>query len=339
MYSFESDYSEGAHPQILDALNKTNSEQTLGYGYDKYTQQAVGLIKKQIGRDNVDVHFLTGGTQTNLVAICAFLRPHEAVISADTGHVEVHETGAIESTGHKVLHVCVPDGKLRPADLKAVLDFHTDEHMVKPRLVYISDTTEIGTIYTKSELTRLRQFCHSHDLLLYLDGARLGCALCAQGNDISLADLADNTDAFYIGGTKNGAHFGEALVICSDALKKDMRFFIKQKGALLAKGRILALQFYALFDGNLYFSLAEHANAMAKLLKDALREKGFAFLSDSCTNQIFPILPNALVAQLQKKFQFIVWSKTDAEHSCIRLVTSWATPESAVQAFIDALNT
>ncbi|MCM3727006.1 aminotransferase class I/II-fold pyridoxal phosphate-dependent enzyme [Neobacillus cucumis] len=337
MYSFKNDYSEGAHPQILKALMETNLVQEEGYGEDDYSLKAIGRIKEKLGRGNVDVHLLTGGTQTNLTAISAFLRPHEAAISASTGHILGHETGAIEATGHKVLSVESKDGKLTPAGIKAVLDGHPDEHMVKPRLVYISNSTEIGSIYKKEELQHLSDFCRANQLLLYMDGARLGSALCSKENDLQLSDLPDLVDAFYIGGTKNGALLGEALVICRDSLKEDFRYHIKQKGALLAKGRLLGIQFLELFRDNLFFDLAEHANRMAGLLQVALTHANVKFLTHSPSNQIFPIFPNTLITELEKTYAFHVWEKVDAEHSAIRLVTSWATKEDEVVGFIEEL--
>jgi len=263
MYSFNNDYSEGAHPRILNALMETNLKQEVGYGEDSYSLKAIELLKQRIGRTDVDIHLLTGGTQTNLIAISAFLRPHEAAIAASTGHIFTHETGSIEATGHKVLSTETADGKLTPAHIQSILDEHTDEHMVKPKLVYISNSTEIGTIYTKSELEQLRDFCQANHLILFMDGARLGSALCSAENDLTLSDLTALVDAFYIGGTKNGALIGEALVICQDSLKEDFRYHMKQKGALLAKGRLLGIQFLELFRENLYFELATHANHMA----------------------------------------------------------------------------
>jgi len=335
MISFKNDYSEGAHPRILKALMESNFEQTEGYGEDGYTIKAVELIKRRIGRDDVDIHLLSGGTQTNLIAISAFLRPYEAAIAANTGHILVHETGAIEATGHKIIAIEVEDGKLHAAQIKSVLDLHTDEHMVKPKLVYISNSTEIGTIYLKDELEEISRFCKENNLFLFMDGARLGSALCSEGNDLELSDLVTLVDAFYLGGTKNGALLGEALVICRDELKADFRFHMKQKGALLAKGRLLGLQFVELFRDNLYFDLAEHANRMAALLREKITKGGFKFLVDSPTNQLFPILPNRLITELEKKYLFHVWSKADADHSAIRLVTSWATKEAAVLALIE----
>ncbi len=229
MYSFKNDYSEGAHPRILEALIKCNMEQSEGYGEDIFTARAIKLIKEKIRREDVDVHLLVGGTQTNLTALSAFLRPHEAVIAADTGHVLVHETGAIEATGHKVISVDVENGKLTRKNIEAVIEEHTDEHMVKPKLVYISNSTEIGTIYKREEVEELSEVCKKHDLYLYVDGARLGSALCSNENNMKIYELAQLVDAFYIGGTKGGALIGEALVICRDTLKKDFRYHIKQK--------------------------------------------------------------------------------------------------------------
>jgi len=334
MYSFKNDYSEGAHPRILKALMESNFEQAEGYGEDGYTLKAVELIKQRIGRNDIDIHLLSGGTQTNLIAISAFLRPHEAAIAANTGHILVHETGAIEATGHKIISIEVDDGKLKASVIKAALDLHTDEHMVKPKLVYISNSTEIGSIYHKDELEQISTFCKENNLYLFMDGARLGSALCSEGNDLELSDLVSLVDAFYIGGTKNGALLGEALVICSDPLKEDFRFHMKQKGALLAKGRLLGIQFIELFRDDLFFDLAKHANKMAGLLRNEISKAGFRFLVDSPSNQLFPILPNQLITELQKNYLFHVWSKADDDHSAIRLVTSWATKEEAVLAFI-----
>lgn len=337
MYRFTNDYSEGAHPRILQALLDTNMEQTDGYGEDPFSQEAVELIRLKLGRSDVDIHFIPGGTQTNMIAISAFLRPHEAAISPQTGHIEVHEAGAIEATGHKVITAPGVDGKLRPEDLQEVLDFHQDEHMVKPRLVYISNATELGSIYTKGELSALSRFCREHQLLLYMDGARLGSALTADGNDLTLPDVADLVDAFYIGGTKNGALIGEALVICNEQLKEDFRFHIKQKGALLAKGRLMGIQFRELFRDNLFFELADHANQLAGKIRRALQDLGCQSLLVSPANLIFPILPNRVIAELQKDYAFLIWQKVDQENSVVRLVTSWATPEAVVDQFIARL--
>ncbi|AOY76476.1 threonine aldolase family protein [Clostridium formicaceticum] len=337
MYSFKNDYSEGTHPRILNALIASNLEQTEGYGKDRYTIQAIELLKHKIKYSNIDIHFFSGGTQTNLTSISAFLKPHEAVIAANTAHILVHETGAIEATGHKVISIEVNDGKLNSHHIKSSLDAHTDEHMVKPKLVYISNPTEVGSIYTKAELEQISSFCRENNLILFIDGARLGSALCSDENDLELADLAKLSDAFYIGGTKNGALMGEALVICKDRLKEDFRFHIKQKGALMAKGRILSMQFLELFKDDLYFNLARHANKMANLLSKEISSMGYKFLIHSPSNQIFPILPNRIIEELEKKYAFYVWSKIDHDNSSIRLVTSWATKEDAVEAFIEDL--
>lgn len=337
MYSFKNDYSEGAHPRLLNALMEANMQQLEGYGEDEYTLRAVDLIKQRINREDIDIHLFPGGTQTNLTSISAFLRPHEAAIAANTGHILVHETGAIEATGHKVISIEVKDGKINPNHVKLALETHTDEHMVKPKLVYISNPTEIGSIYTKVELEKLSNFCRENKLYLYVDGARLGSALCSDENDIKLSDLGNLVDCFYIGGTKNGALMGEALVICNDSLKEDFRFHIKQKGALLAKGRLLGIQFLELFKDDLFFELANHANSMAKLLKEGITSEGFGFLTNSPSNQIFPILPNEVIKKLQENYDFYIWQKVDEKNSAIRLVTSWATKEEKVKAFIKEL--
>lgn len=334
MYSFRNDYSEGAHPQVLQALTDTNAVQTVGYGMDPYCQAAADTIRRLCAAPDADVHFLVGGTQVNLVTIDAFLQSYEAVIAAQTGHVSTHETGAIEATGHKVCTVESPDGKLTPALVESVLAQHNGtEHMVLPRLVYISDTTEIGTIYTKAELTALRQCCDVHGLVLYLDGARLGSALTAPGNDLTLPDLAALTDAFTIGGTKNGALFGEALVLTRPL--PHYRWHMKQRGAVLAKGRLLGIQFQALLEDGLYFDLARHANQLALRLRDGIAALGYPFPVDSPSNQQFPVLPNAAVQKLQELgYEFEIDHVVDADHTCIRLVTSWATPESAMESFL-----
>lgn len=337
MYSFLCDYSEGAHPRILDALIRTNLEQTDGYGLDDHCRNAAAFIKNKIGREDVDVHFLIGGTQTNFTAISAFLRAHEAVISAKTGHIYVHETGSVEATGHKVVIEASEDGKLTPEAVLAQLAYHEDEHMVKPKLVYISNSTEIGSIYHKSELARLSEVCRKNNLILFMDGARLGSALASGENDLTLSDIAALTDAFYIGGTKNGALFGEALIICKEELKEDFRYHIKQKGGLLAKGRLLGIQFEELFRDNLYFELADHANQMAAILAKNFTELGYPFLTHSPSNQIFPILPDKLIGMLEADYSFYRWKKTDEEHSAIRLVTSWATEEADINTFVEKL--
>lgn len=332
MYSFRNDYSEGAHPSVLRALTDTNLEQTCGYGLDPYCRQAADTIRRLCEAPEADVHFLVGGTQTNLTAIASLLRPYEAVIAASTGHVNVHETGAIEATGHKVCAVPTPDGKLTP-ELAESAAGDRQEHMVYPKMVYVSDTTEVGTVYTRAELTALREYCDRHKMLLYLDGARLGSALASPANDLTLPEIAALTDAFYIGGTKNGALFGEALVFSTP--NEHFRWHLKQRGAMLAKGRLLGLQFQALLEDGLYLDLARHANQAAFRLRDGLAALGVPFLVDSPSNQQFPILPNAAVRRLQEQgYEFEIQQLMDADRTCIRLVTSWATPESAAEDFL-----
>ncbi len=337
MISFKNDYAEGAHPSILKALMDTNLQQEDGYGEDRFCREAATLIRKAVGREDVDIHFLSGGTQTNLIGISAFLRPHEAAIAADSGHILVHETGAIEATGHKVISMPAVNGKLTPRAIQAAVEAHTDEHMVKPALVYISQTTEVGTVYSLAELEAIRAVCTDNRLLLFVDGARLGSALTARGADMTLPDLARHADAFYIGGTKNGALIGEAFVIGNPALKADFRFLMKQRGALLAKGRLLGIQFLEMFRDGLYEELARHANAMAARLEAGLSALGVRFLVPSASNQLFPILPNTVVERLAQTYAFHVWAKEDDMHASIRLVTSWATEEAAIRRLLDDL--
>jgi threonine aldolase len=338
MYNLKNDYSEGAHPNILNKLIETNLVQQLGYGEDEYAVQAKKLIKQRIENPEAVIYFLSGGTQTNLIAISSLLRVHEAVISAKTGHIANNETGAIESTGHKVIAMETTDGKLTPNDVQKVLqEYSLKPHMVKPRMVYISNSTEIGTIYTKNELYQLSAYCRSQNLLLYLDGARLGHALTAQNNDLTFSDIAQLTDLFYIGATKNGGLLGEAIVFNKPDLATDFEYVLKQKGALLAKGRVLAIQFLELFKDDLYFTLASHANKMAMKMAEAVKQKGYFFLTDSTTNQIFPILPVAVIEKLAKKYLFYVWKQIDEKQSAVRLITSWATEETMVDEFINDL--
>lgn len=333
MYSFRNDYSEGAHPKVLQRLVDTNLTQTCGYALDPLSDEARETVRRVCEAPEADVQFLSGGTQTNLLTIAAFLRPYEAVITPATAHINLHEAGAIEATGHKVLAVETPDGKLTPAMVETVLENHPDEFMVRPKMVYVADTTEVGTIYTRAELTALRRCCDQHGLYLGLDGARLGSALTAPGNDLTLPDLAALTDAFYIGGTKNGALLGEALV-----LKRPMEYFrwhMKQRGAVLAKGRVMALQFQALLEDGLYFEIARHANDMALRLRDGMAALGYEFPLPSPSNQQFPVLPNTVAQRLEEMgYQFEPDHVIDADHTCVRFVTSWATPQSAVDEFL-----
>lgn len=333
-FSFQNDYSEGAHPRILEALVKTNLSQEIGYAEDQYCLEAARLIRAAIGNADADVHFVSGGTQANLVMLSAILRPFESVIAAVTGHICVHETGAIESTGHKVNSIQGQNGKVTVREIEDMVAAHTDEHMVKPRVVYISQSTEVGTIYSAQELREISAACKRLDLYLYLDGARLGCGLTSKSSDLSLQELSSLVDAFYIGGTKNGALIGEALVINRPELKPDFRFYIKQNGALLSKGRLLGIQFVELFRDTLYFDLARHANLMAERLTQGIADLGYSFQTASPTNQIFPILPNPIIEPMSELYRFYVWCKVDRDTSALRLVTSWATPESAVDSFL-----
>lgn len=336
-YSFQNDYSEGAHPRILEALSRTNLTQQIGYSEDEYCLSAAQKIRALIGNSEADVHFVSGGTQANLLVLSSCLRPFESVIAVDSGHICVHETGAVEATGHKVHHTKGKDGKVTPADIRAVVEEHYFEHMVKPRAVYISQSTEIGTIYSAAELREISMLCRKLGLFLYMDGARLGSALTSSKADLDLKAISSLVDAFYIGGTKNGALIGEAIVITNPVLKPDFRYCIKQRGALLAKGRLLGIQFDELFKDNLYFDLARHANVMAERLTAGMKSLGYAFFTDSPTNQIFPILPNGTIEKLRQDYLFYDWVKTDETHTAVRLVTSWAIAESVVDEFLSDL--
>ena len=333
-HQFFNDYSETAHPACLQTVAHQPEQQQIGYGLDEISARARDLIQAQIHAPAAEIHFCSGGTQANLTVIGSMLRPHEAVIAVESGHIATHETGAIEATGHKVIHVPHVHGKLTPEAVARALTAHPNEHSVKPRMLFISQSTEFGTVYSKAELQTLRALCDAHNLYLYIDGARLGMALASDDSDVTLADLANIADAFYIGGTKNGALLGEAIVLVNPALQSDFRYALKQRGALLAKGRVIASQFVALFENGLYFELARHANACAQRLRHGLSELGFVFQTDSPTNQIFPILPNALIAQLQQHYGFYVWETLNNDTSAIRLVTSWATPMDQVEQFL-----
>lgn len=337
MYSFKNDYSEGTHPRILEALMNANLEQNEGYGLDIHSRAAAASLKKLMNRDDVDIHILVGGTQTNLTSIACALRPYQAAVSASTGHINVHETGAVEATGHKVLALPTADGKLTPALVERCLKEHSDEHMVQPKLVYISDSTEIGTLYTKAELEALSHFCRQKNLYLFLDGARIGSALTSKANDLTLADIAALTDIFYVGGTKNGALLGEALVISHPDLKENFRYMMKNRGAMLAKGFVAGIQFEELFRDNLFFELAEHANEVAEILRKGILESGYSFAYDSPTNQLFPIFPDTVLQQLEKEFSFTFMEKPDSDHTIVRIVTSWATPPQAAENLLKML--
>ena len=335
MIRFTNDYCEAAHPLILEAIARTNLEGNAGYSTDEHSNRARALIRQKVARPDAEVHFLVGGTQTNFTLIGAALRPYEAVISADSGHICVHETGAVEATGHKCVACPAVNGKLTPALVEGAVLSHTDEHMVLPRLVYISQTTEIGTVYSLQELEALRAVCDRYGLYLYLDGARLGSALDC--SDLTLPDLGRLCDAFSIGGTKNGALFGEALVLTNPAVADHFRWHIKQRGGMLAKGWLLGLQFEVLMQNNLYEQLGAHANAMARRLKAGIAALGYGFTADSPSNQQFAVLPDAVIAALLPEFDFIPMAKQPDGCTEVRLVTSWATTEQAVDAFLQAL--
>ncbi len=342
MYNFRNDYSEGAHPKVLDALVRTNFEATAGYGEDEYCMAAAQAVRTRFACPDADVHFLVGGTQTNYTAITAFLRPWEAVIAADTGHIAVHETGAVEARGHKVLTVPNVDGKVTPKALEDIYLEHTIAnigHMVHPRMLYISDTTELGTIYTKAELTALRDMCDRLGLYLYLDGARLASALTAEGNDLTPEDLPRLFDAFTLGGTKCGLLFGECLVITNPALMPNFRYCLKQCGGMLAKGRLLGVQFLALLEEDLFLKLGRHENEMAVKLTQGLLEAGYPLYAQGPTNQVFPIFHKDLIQRLEQDFTFEFIARIDKDHDAIRFVTSWATQPETVDALLNALRT
>jgi len=337
-YSFKNDYSEMAHPEILTALSAVGNKQFEGYGMDEFSAGAALLIQKKIKAPFADVHFISGGTHANLTVISSVLRPHEAVIAVTGGHIFVHEAGAIEATGHKI---CVRDGqngKLDASDIESVLVEHAgDEHMVKPRLVYISLPTECGTVYTRPELAAITHFCRKNDLYLYIDGARLGMAVNSPACDLKYNDIADMADVFFIGGTKNGALFGEAIVICNEHLKKDFRYFLKQRGALLAKGAALGVQFTTLFSDGLYDKLAVRANDLARKLADGIKKSGYELMYPVETNMVIPILPAKAAEELHKSYGFYDRQNL-GENTAVRLLTSWATPESRIDEFIADLS-
>lgn len=338
MIQFQCDYTEGAHPSILKRLEETNFEQTGGYGNDSYCESARNKIKSLCECEDADVHFLVGGTQANFTVISACLRSYQGVIAAETGHINVHETGAVEATGHKVLALPSEDGKITAEQVRRCYEIHWSdadhEHMVQPGMVYISHPTENGTLYSKEELQALKNTCTCLGLLLFLDGARMGYGIMSEASTLKLSDIAELTDVFYIGGTKVGALFGEAVVITNPVLKTDFRYLIKQHGGMLAKGRLLGIQFDTLFEDGLYFEIAKHADDLAMRLRNAFLKKGYKLRYDSYTNQQFPIMPAEHIERLQEKYSFALWEKVDDGHSAVRFCTSWATKEEAVAEFI-----
>lgn len=341
MIQFQCDYNEGAHPLILQRLAESNMEQTVGYGEDSYCNQARILIQQACKNDNIDIHFLVGGTQTNTTVIAHTLRPYQGVLTAVTGHINVHETGAIESTGHKVLAIPSTDGKLTATQIEEAVQTHLNEdgpeHIVQPGMVYLSFPTEVGTVYTYHEMKAISKVCHKYALPLFVDGARLGYGLCSPESDITLPQLAQLADVFYIGGTKVGALFGEAVVITNDTLKRDFRYSIKRHGGMLAKGRLLGIQFMSLFTDNLYLEISQHAIDEAMRIKEALQAKGIKFLIDSPTNQQFPIFSNAQLELLTQEYLFSIWQRVDEQHTAVRICTSWGTKRENVDKLIEAI--
>jgi threonine aldolase len=339
-FSFLDDYSEGAHPEILRALTESNLIQQAPYGEDAYSVEASARIKARLS-DTFDgtIHYVASGTIANIISISSCLRPHEAVIAASSGHIVVREAGAIEATGHKLIVVPPVDGKLTPANIEAALAGNSHfPHMAKPRLIYLSNATETGTVYSLAELREISALARQRGLLLFLDGARLGAALASSKGDATLADIACLVDIFWIGGTKAGALLGEAIVVCNPAVTEDFAFHVKQRGGMLAKGRLLGIQFQELFGSkNLFLENARHANAMAAKLASGIVSSGYALEADTATNQVFPILPDPVIAALKPYFAFYVWGKSDNNHSVVRLVTSWATQEHQIDAFLARL--
>ena len=341
MLLFHNDYNEACHPAVLERFQSVVSNQMPGYGVDSCCDSAADKIRKLCKNDDISVHFLVGGTQTNLTVIAASLRPYQGVVGADTAHINVHETGAIEATGHKVIALPSSDGKLTAQQIDLTVGAQSEamdvEHTVQPKMVYISNPTELGTLYTLSELEEISRVCKARNLLLFVDGARLGYALTAKSNDVTLADLARLTDVFYIGGTKVGAMFGEAVVISNQQISEDFRYMIKQRGAMLAKGWLLGLQFEALMSDDLYFEISRHANRLADQIRTTLDQLGYSYLVPCDTNQVFPVLPDALLAQLGKEFTFNEMERVDENHRAVRFCTSWATKQESVDALCDAL--
>ena len=342
MIYFNSDYLEGAHSAIMERMMETNMMQTVGYSCDEICDSARAKVRAACNAPEADVHFLVGGTQTNTTVIAALLRPWQGVVSAVSGHINCHETGAIESTGHKVIALPTPDGKLTAKQVKDYVEWQkndeSEEHIVQPGMVYISHPTETGMLYSKAELTEIFNTCREYGLPLYIDGARLGYGLTADGNDLSLPEIARLCDVFYIGGTKVGALFGEAVVIMNEKYKKDFRFMIKQRGGMLAKGRLLGIQFDTLFTDDLYTKIARNANDMAYQIRDIFVSNGYPLLFDSPTNQQYPIISDEELAILGKDFGYEYWERVDETHSGVRFCGSWATTQEQVDALREAVN-
>ena len=336
MLSFECDYNTGAHPRILEALVSTNFEPCPGYGNDVYTASAKEKIRAACGREDADVRFLVGGTQTNRIVISSMLKNYEGVISATTGHISAHEAGAIEASGHKVLTVPGYDGKLHAADVEALIKtFYADgshEHMVFPGMVYISHPTEYGTLYTLDELREISELCHRYELPLFLDGARLGYGLMSRDTDVTLRDIAALCDVFYIGGTKVGALCGEAVVFTHNNAPKHFFSTVKQNGALLAKGRLLGIQFDTLFTDDLYFEISKNAIDRAEDIKRLFADKDYKFFKNSPTNQQFIVMSDEKIRELSPLVRFEIWERIDDTHCAVRFATSWATTAADIEA-------
>lgn len=342
MLSFESDYTEGAHEKILIRLMETNMEKLSGYGSDKYCESAKSKIRAACGSPEADVFFLVGGTQTNQIVIDALLKSYEGVVAAKTGHVSVHEAGAIEYTGHKVLELPEHEGKISSGDLETYLkNFWEDanhEHMVFPGMVYISHPTEYGTLYSRAELEKISSVCRQYQIPLYMDGARMGYGLAGREADLTLSMIAQCCDVFYIGGTKVGALCGEAVVFTKHNMPPCFMTIVKQRGALLAKGRLLGVQFDTLFTDGLYLEISRHAIEMAELLKKGFRERGYSFYLESPTNQQFIILEDGEMESLKKKVAFSFWEKADETHTVVRFATSWGTKKEDIEKLMELLD-
>jgi len=341
MYYFHNDYNEACHPLVTNKLLSYANRQMHGYGDDECCKRAADLIRKMCENDDLAVHFLVGGTQCNLTVIDAALRPHQAALGAVSAHINVHETGAVEATGHKIISLPSDNGKITAGQIEEVVSLHYSEdgpeHMVQPKLVYISVPTELGTMYTLEELERISFVCKKYGLYLFADGARLGYGLSEPENRITLADLARLCDVFYIGGTKVGAMFGEAVVISNPSIASDFRYLIKQHGGMLAKGWLIGLQFEALFEAGLYFEISRHAVNMADQLRSTLEELGHPLLVNGASNQVFPILPNALLTELNKEFTFMVQQTISPDSTAVRFCTSWATTQEGIDSLCAAL--
>ncbi|MEM7019960.1 MAG: aminotransferase class I/II-fold pyridoxal phosphate-dependent enzyme [Pseudomonadota bacterium] len=336
-YLFKNDYSELAHAEVLAALAAVGEQQLAGYGEDVISLETQEILRDLLKQPAADVHFITSGTLANLIGLSWMMTPAGAVLAADTGHINVHEAGALEATGHKILGVANPEGKVDVEKMEALVKLHEHEHMVTPEVIYLSQPTELGTVYTRTEFEAVSEFCRRHGLYLYVDGARMGTAITSQGNDLELPTLAALADMLYIGGTKNGVLFGEALVVTNSRFQKNFRGAIKQRGGLLAKSYSISAQFKALFQDNLYFQLAAHANAMAQRLVEGIEKLGYGFHSPTQTNQVFPIIPRSVIEQLETMYGFYIWVEPDGGDPAIRLVTSWATPASAIDVFLSDL--